>query len=124
MTESLSDVFAAVSRQLAASLEQMQNSQARRRHRWNEDIMLMRDMFHLEGRRNHEGMSLTYVVTSLFLEGMGDIASQRVLAVYLPMLETLQRVELDAARVPGYGIWPPDDIRMYTGNLRRVDGLS
>jgi hypothetical protein len=37
------------------------------------------------------------------------------------MLQTLQRIELDAAKVPGYSIWPHDDIRMYTGNLRRTD---
>jgi hypothetical protein len=121
MTERLTDVFSAASRQLAASLAEMQEGRRRRRQRWFDDVQLTRDEFHLRKRKNSGGISLSYWVAHHYLEGMGDIASQRMLAVYLPMLETLQRIELDAARVPGYGIWPPDDIRTYTGNLRRVD---
>lgn len=125
MTERLTDVFEAASRQLAISLAKMEAGQRKRRQRWNEDVMLMRDEFRLRGRRNSGGISLGYWVSLHFLEGMGDIASQRILALYLPMLQTLERIEVDVAKVPGYSIWPHDDVRMYTGNLRRVDnGIS
>lgn len=120
MTERLTDMFAACSRQMAASLEKQKRAQGARRQRWMEDIQMTRDMFALDCRRRNS-MSLSYAVSLHFLEGMGDIASQRLLALYLPMLATLQRIELDFARVPGWALFPPDDVRMYTGNLRRID---
>jgi hypothetical protein len=121
MTERLTMVFEAASKQMAACLADMQGRQRMRRQRWNDDVRHTLDQFHLDARRNSGGLSLSYWVSLYFLEGMGDIAAQRLLAVYLPMLQTLQRIELDAAKVPGYSIWPADDVRMYTGSLRRVD---
>lgn len=122
MTERLTDMFAACSREMSASLEKQKRAQGRRRQRWMDDIQLSRDLFDLQCRRNHNGISLTYMVTLHFLDGMGDIAAQRLLALYLPMLQTLQRIELDFAKVPGWALFPQDDIRLYTGNMRRVYG--
>ena len=119
MTERLTDVFAAASRVLAASLEKQKRAQGRRRQRWMEDIQLTRDSFALDCRRRNN-MSLSYAVSMHFLGGMGDIAAQRLLIAYLPLLVTLQRIELDFARVPGWALFPPDDVRMYTGNMTRV----
>ncbi len=120
MTERLTDMFAAVSRQMASSLETQKRAQASRRTRWMDDIQLARDMFNHECRRRNN-LSLSYLVTMYFLEGMGDIAAQRLLAVYLPMLQTLQRIELDVARVPGWALFPEDDLRLYTGNMTKVE---
>jgi hypothetical protein len=120
MTEKLTDMFAACSKEMAASLENQKRAQAKRRERWMSDIEMTRDMFKMECRRRNN-MSLTYTVAMHFLDGMGDIAAQRLLALYLPMLQTLQRVELNFAKVPGHALFPQDDIRLYTGNLNRVE---
>ena len=121
MTERLTDMFAAASRTMASSLEKQKRYQGKRRERWTRDIEETRHMFQLDCRRRNS-MSLSYAVAMHFLGGMGDIAAQRMLALYLPMLLTLQRIELDVARIPGWALFPPDDVRMYTGNLTRKDG--
>jgi hypothetical protein len=117
----LTDIFAAASRELAASLAKQEEGQRLRRQRWSDDVRQTLDQFHLRSRSNSGGISLTYWVAHHFMEGMGDIAAQRMLALYLPLLQILQRIEVDVAKVPGYSIWPADDVRMYSGNLRRTE---
>jgi len=89
---------------------------------WMNEIQVVRDLFKHDMRRATREM--TFEASIRLVEGVGKIAELRLLGLYLPMLETLRRIETNFARVPGYSLWHHDDIRAYTGNLRRVDGLS
>jgi hypothetical protein len=118
MTE-LTSIFAAAGRELHSALSNMQQKQGVRRERWRDDLLLT-----LATYRRQCTTALPPIgghVAAAYLDGMGEIAALRLLALYLPMLETLQRIERDVAMITGGRLWPEGDIRNYTGRLRRVE---
>ena len=92
-----------------------------RRDRFMHDIQMCRDAFKQDCKQVQRHLNtMQEQVTLLLGQGVADIAALRLLELYLPMLATLQRIELDWAKVNGNKLWPHDDIRNYTGNLQRV----
>ena len=83
--------------------------------------MVARFLYRQDIKNASQQNPLGPLLASLYIEAMADIARMRVEMALLPLLVTLQRIELSYARVPGGRMWPVGDIRNYTGGLQRVE---
>jgi hypothetical protein len=107
--------------EVSALINERFSRPSKRRERWMNDIQMCLDAFRFDCTKvQRELNNMPEQVTMLLGQGAGEIAALRLLELYLPLLATVQRIELNCARVNGGKLWPHDDIRNYAGNLQRV----